>query len=122
MKATSSLKKCHVKALNKTAVEGYFNILEDVVQEFDIVPENQWNMDEKGVQLGIRAKVSAIVNCDQVTVYSVEDGNCELVTIIEAICANGTVLAPSVICQGMRHNPEWGWPENNPDSARCWFT
>ena len=46
VKATSSLEKCCVKALSKTAVEGYFNILEDVVQEFDIVPENQWNMDE----------------------------------------------------------------------------
>ena len=118
VKATSSLEKCCAKALNKTAVEGYFDILEDVVREFDIKPENQWNMDEKGVQLGIGAKVSAIVDRDQATVYSVEDGNHELVTIIEAICANGTALAPSVIFQGTRRNPEWGQPENNPDSAR----
>jgi hypothetical protein len=56
-------------------------------------------MDEKGVQLGIGVKVAAIIDCDQATVYSVKDGNCELVTIIKAICADGTALLPSVIFQ-----------------------
>ena len=88
------------------------------MKDFDIKPENTWNMDEKGVQLGIGAKVSAIVDRDQAAVYSVEDGNRELVTIIEAVCANGTVLIPSVIFQGVRHNLEWGRPENNPSLAR----
>ena len=61
-------------------------------------------MDEKGVQLGIGAKVAAIIDCDQAAVYSVEDGNCELVTIIEAVCANGTALILSVIFQGVHRN------------------
>jgi hypothetical protein len=118
VKATLGLEKCCAKALNKTAVEGYFNILEEVVHEYHIKPGNQWNMDEKGVQLGIRAKVAAIIDRDQATVYSVEDGNRELVTIIEAVCADGRALSPSVIFQGTRRNPEWGRPENNPDLAR----
>lgn len=118
VKATTSLEKCRAKALNKTAVDGFYDILEQVVQEYQIKPENIWNMDEKGVQLGIGAKVAAIVDRDQATVYSVEDGNRELVTIIEAVSANGTVLFPSVIFQGARRNPEWGRPENNPASAR----
>ena len=88
------------------------------MQEFSIKKENTWNMDEKGVQLGIGAKVAAIVNHDQATVYSVEDGNHELVTVIEVVCADGMALAPSVIFQGARRNPEWGRPENNPSSAR----
>ena len=75
-------------------------------------------MDEEGVQLGIGAKVAAIVDCDQATVYSIEDGNHELVTIIEVVCADGTALAPSVIFQGVHCNPEWGRPENNLSSAR----
>jgi helix-turn-helix, Psq domain len=118
VKVTSGLEKCHVKALNKTAVEGYFDILEEVVHEYHIKPENQWNMDEKGVQLGIRAKVAAIIDHDQATVYSVEDGNHELVTIIEAVCADGKALSPLVIFQGTQCNPEWGQPENNLDLAR----
>ena len=88
------------------------------MKEFSIKPENTWNMDEKGVQLGIGAKAAAIVDRNQTTVYSIEDGNCELVTIIEAVCANGAVLIPSIIFQGARCNPEWGQPENNPSFAR----
>jgi hypothetical protein len=118
IKATTSLEKCRAKALNQTAVEGFYKILDEVVREFDIKPENTWNMDEKGVQLGIGAKVAAIIDRDQAAVYSVEDGNRELVTIIEAVCANGTTLIPSVIFQGVRRNLEWGRPENNPSSAR----
>jgi hypothetical protein len=118
VKATSGLEKCRAKALNKTAVEGYFNILEEVVHEYHIKLGNQWNMDEKGVQLGIGAKVAATIDRDQATVYSVEDGNRELVTIIEAVCADGRALSPSVIFQGTWRNPEWGRPENNPDLAR----
>ncbi|KAF8238005.1 DDE-domain-containing protein [Tricholoma matsutake] len=118
VKTTSGLEKCRAKALNKTAVEGYFDILEEVVHEYHIKLENQWNMDEKGVQLGIGVKVAAIINWDQATVYSVEDGNCELVTIIEAVCADGRALSPLVIFQGTQCNIEWGQPENNPDLAR----
>jgi len=47
-------------------------------------------MDKKGVQLGIGAKVAAIIDRNQAAVYSVEDGNWELVTVIKAVCANGT--------------------------------
>ena len=118
IKATTSLEKCHAKALNTTAVEGFYDILEKVVEEFSIKPENTWNMDEKGVQLGIGAKIAAIIDREQSSVYSVEDGNRELVTIIEAVSATGAALIPSIIFQGVRRNPEWGRPENNPSSAR----
>lgn len=121
VKATTSLEKCRAKALNRTAVEGFYDILEQVVEEFGIKKENIWNMDEKGVQLGIGVKVAAIIDRDQAAVYSVEDGNRELVTIIEAVCADGTALIPSVIFQGVRRNPEWGRAENNPSSARYFF-
>ena len=88
------------------------------MEEFIIKPENIWNMDEKGVQLGIGVKVAAIIDRDQSSVYSIEDGNRELVTVIEAVSANGVALIPSVIFQGVRRNLEWGRPENNPSLAR----
>jgi hypothetical protein len=118
IKATTGLEKCRAKALNKMAVDGFFHILEQVTQEFKIKPQNAWNVDKKGVQIGIGIKTAAIVDRDQATVYSIEDRNRELVTIIEAVCADGTALIPSIIFQGVRHNPEWRRPENNPCSAR----
>jgi hypothetical protein len=51
-------------------------------------------------------------------VYSVKDGNRELVTIIEAVCADGTALISSDIFQGVRQNLEWGRPEKNPSSVK----
>ena len=65
-------------------------------------------MDEKGIQLGMGQKVKAFVDCDQKEVYSVEDGNHELVTMIEFISADGGSFQPSAIYQGKRWDLEWG--------------
>ena len=118
LKMTTSLEKCRVKALNQMAVEGFYDTLDGIVKEFDIKPENMWNMDKKGMQLGIGVKVAAIIDRNQAAVYSVKDGNHELVTVIEAVCTNRTALIPSVIFQGAHCNLEWGRPENNSSSAR----
>jgi hypothetical protein len=116
MKKTTGLEKARAKALNQFAVNRFFNMLTDVMKEFNILPENLYNMDEKGLQLGIGARITAMIDRDQQTVYSIEDGNRELVTVIETICADGSVLHPSVIFQGQRQNSEWG--RNNPCNAR----
>jgi hypothetical protein len=83
--------------LNRSNVAEFFKILWQVIDEFKILPANMWNIDEKGVQLGIGAKIAALVDASQKQVYSIEDGNRELVTVIEAVCADGDVLHPSII-------------------------
>ena len=47
-----------------------------------------------------------MINPDQKAVYSIEDGNRELATVIECICADGSILHPSVIFQGQHSNSE----------------
>jgi len=119
MKKTQALEKVHTKALNHFSVNEFFDVLGELIKEYNIMPGNIYNMDEKGIQLGIGARVTAMVDRDQTTVYSVEDGNRELVTVIEAVCADGSALHPSVIFQGQRRNSEWGC--NNPSNARYCF-
>jgi hypothetical protein len=116
MKKTTGLEKARAKALNQHAVNEFFDMLTEVVKEYNILPGNLYNMDEKGVQLGIGARITAMIDRDQKTAYSIEDGNRELVTVIEAICADGSILHPSVIFQGVRRNSEWG--RNNPCNTR----
>jgi hypothetical protein len=116
MKWSSTLEKCRAASLNPTLVNEFYNILEDVMKSYDIPPENIYNMDEKGIQLGIGQKVKAFIDRDQKDVYSVEDGNRELVTVIETVSADGSCLQPSVIYQGKRRDLEWG--RNNPCNAR----
>lgn len=60
--------------------------------------------------------MAALVDRDQKTAYQVEDGNRELVTVMECVSADGTALPPSVIYQGIHHNLEWR--QNNPCSTR----
>lgn len=85
-------------------------------KEYAIPPENIYNADEKGIQLGVGKSVAAIVDRNQKNVQQVEDGNREMVTIIETVCADGTALPPSVIFQGKRRVLEWG--KDNPCDAR----
>jgi hypothetical protein len=116
VKWTSTLEKCRATNVNPTLVGEFYDILEEVIHKYNIPPENLYNMDEKGIQLGIGSKVAAFVDRDQRNLYSVEDGNRELVTIIETVSADGFALKPSVIYEGVRRDLEWG--RNNPCGAR----
>jgi hypothetical protein len=116
VKWSSTLEKCCAASLNPVLVNEFYDLLEEVVKEHDIPAENIYNMDEKGIQLGVGQKVKAFVDRDQKDVYSVEDGNRELVTVIETISADGSCLQPSVIYQGKRRDLEWG--QNNLCNAR----
>jgi hypothetical protein len=116
VKWTTSLESCRAQALNPTVVGEYFSLLRETMEEYQIKPENIYNMDEKGVQLSIGSRVAALVDRDQKSAYQLEDGNRELITIIETICADGTALQPSVIFQGAQRNLEWG--RTNPCNAR----
>lgn len=117
---TTALESCRARCLNRPLVSEYFDILEDLLVTYDIPPENIYNMDEKGIQLGVGARSLVLVDRDQRTVYHVEDGNRELVTVIETTCPDGTVLRPSVIFKGKTRDLEWG--RNNPCNARCVFS
>jgi hypothetical protein len=110
------------RALNRTTVEDYFKLLNEVIERYDIHYKNIYNMDEKGIQLGVGVKSRVLVDRDQKNVQKIENGNRDLVTIMECMCADGTALHPSVVFQGARRDLKWG--ENNPCNARyllCYF-
>lgn len=113
---TQSLESCCAKSVNYTSVQGFFQIYDEIIHQYNIPPENIYNCDEKGMQLGVGRQIKAIIDCEQKNVYNVEDGNHKMVTVIEMVCADGTALHPSVIFQGKRTNLAWG--KNNPSKAR----
>ncbi|KAJ7198121.1 hypothetical protein GGX14DRAFT_341898, partial [Mycena pura] len=59
------LEECRAKSLNRAAVHDYFTILSDTIDRYNIKPKNIYNMDEKGIQLGIGDKVKVLVDRDQ---------------------------------------------------------
>ena len=107
VKWSSTLEKCHAASLNPTLVNEYFDLLEETITTYNIPPKNIYNMDKKGIQLGMGQKAKAFVDRDQKEVYSVEDGNHKLVTMIKFISADGGSFQPSAIYQGKRRDLEW---------------
>ena len=110
------MEQCCANNVNHPTIYKLFDILEELVKEFNILIQNIYNMDEKGIQLGVGKGVAAIVDRSQKNVYNLKNGNCELVTIIETVCANGFALQPTVIFQGKQVN--LGWTKSNPCHTR----
>ena len=81
-------------------------MLDEMVKGFNILSENIYNMDEKGIQMGIGKRVATLVDRDQKDIYQVENDNCQLVTIIETVSADGKALHLSVIYQGKHRDLE----------------
>jgi len=62
MKWTMGLEKCHAQPLNPAAVLNFYDTLNDLVMKYEITKENIYNMDEKGIQLGMGKRVHAMVD------------------------------------------------------------
>ncbi|KAF9219312.1 DDE-domain-containing protein [Gyrodon lividus] len=65
--------------------------VKELVTEYGISMENIYNMDEKGIQLGI----GAFIDHDQATVYNIKHGNRKLVTVIETSSTKGHIMTLS---------------------------
>jgi hypothetical protein len=66
--------------------------------------------------MGVGKRTLVLVDRDQKIVQQLENGNRELVTVIETVCADGTSLWPSVIYKGQQRDLAWG--RDNPCNAR----
>ena len=62
MKKTTGLEKACTKALNQFAVNEFFDMLTEVIKEYGILPGNFYNMDKKGIQLGIGMIITAMID------------------------------------------------------------
>ena len=61
-KKTIGLGKACTKALNQFAVNKFFGMLTSIIEEYEIMPGNTYNMDEKDIQLGIGARITAMID------------------------------------------------------------
>lgn len=53
MKCSTGLEKCHAQSLNEATVSVFYDLLDELVTQYNVPAENIYNMDEKGVQLGM---------------------------------------------------------------------
>ena len=84
----------------------YFRRLQAVIEGEGIVPEDIWNMDETGFQIGV-GKDQLIVTKRKKAHYFGIPENQESATAIEAISAGGRFTPAFLILSSQLHMSQW---------------
>ena len=86
----------------------YFKLLKRKIDEYHILPENQYNMDEKEFLIGVLTKARRIFSWRAFEAgrvdYMVQDGSREWITLVATICADGLYLSPGLIYPAISSN------------------
>lgn len=98
------------QAVRYPIVQEHFKLWKKHVIDVGIPPENIYNMDEKGLQLGggrKTRKTKYFFRRDRRPKYIVRNENLELVTVIDCIAADGAGPPPSFIFSGSTFDGRW---------------
>ena len=106
--------------LNPTTVANWFDLVEEYIHNPGgvrelILPENTYKMDETGVTAGDQRTHCVIGRRGTKVQHKQGSADRETVTAIVTICADGTVLHPTLIYKGKNFMAKWG--ENNIANA-----
>lgn len=136
--ARHGLRSCFVPAMDANRahnhdpaiIHQWIGLLGSLTKKHNIPIERQYNMDEKGILLGqgraTRVIVSVRGSKQRSKAFTQQLGTRELVTAIECICGDGSVLDPLIIYKAAHHQERWvrmkdnrmGW--SYATSSRGW--
>jgi hypothetical protein len=85
----------------------WFEVIEQVLKDPAIMPENIYNMDETGVMLCMLGSVKVLLSSDDLRDYRGAGVKRTIVTAIECISANGRSLLPMIIWPATTHRSNW---------------
>ena len=92
-----------------------------MISTYHIKPGNIYNFNEKGFLLGLIQASKRIVSTAALRSKRIigvsQDGNREFISLLAAICADGTALPPALIYQGESGDLQDSWLEDF-DSSR----
>ena len=101
-----SIDAVRVKDTSPERLQRWFDDLKKVLAEFNIKPENIYNMDESGSAIGEKEVRRCIINSGIHQKFQAKPGRQEWVSVVECICADGNVVPPLVIfkAKNCQHN------------------
>jgi hypothetical protein len=104
----------------------YFRLIGQKIEQYNLGPEQIYNMDEKGFMLGVTTKTKRIFTRRKYEQggykQHLQDGNREWITTIGCICANGTALSPALIYMSKSGLLQDSWLQDfDPRTQRCYF-
>jgi hypothetical protein len=91
----------------KAVLNPWFDAYQKVVQEHGIKQENTYNMDESGFSIGTMESTRIIIDSTLRTKHQAHPGRQEWVSMVECICADGTILPPLGIFKGKNVLQNW---------------
>jgi hypothetical protein len=96
------------------AINEWISLVEDIVAKYGIRSDDIYNFDETGFMMGAIASGMVVIGAERrANPKKVQPGNCEWVTAIESINAEGWALPPFIIVAGQCHLSSW-YRESNP--------
>lgn len=111
----SGLDPKSVRAFDWLTISHQFELLMMICKKYDIPPENIWNWDEKGVELGggrTGSRTKYVLSRHSRSKYKTSNADLELVTVMECVNAAGDWMPPGVVFEGQQLMKCWFQDEN----------
>ncbi|RKK79541.1 hypothetical protein BFJ71_g16207 [Fusarium oxysporum] len=103
------------KCEHPTIIRDWFRLVENTIAKYGINLADIYNFDETGFMMGVIASGMVITGAERRgKAKSVQPGNREWVTVIQAINAEGWAIAPFIVVAGQYHLASWYQESNLP--------
>ncbi|EGU71712.1 hypothetical protein FOXB_17779 [Fusarium oxysporum f. sp. conglutinans Fo5176] len=104
------------KCEDPTEIRKWFKLVENIIAKYGIHLADIYNFDEVGFLMGMIASGMVVTGSERrARPKSVQPGNREWITVIQAINAEGWAIAPFIIGAGQYHLANWYRESNLPD-------
>jgi hypothetical protein len=103
------------KCEDPTVIRNWFRLVQNIIAKYGIRSDDIWNFDETGFMMGMILSGIVITSSERLgRPKSVQPGNREWVTAIQAINAEGRAIDPFIVVAGQYHLANWYQESNLP--------
>jgi hypothetical protein len=103
------------KCEDPIAIRNWFRLVQNTIAKYGIRSDDIWNFDETGFIMGVISSAIVITSSERRgRPKSVQPGNREWVTAIQAINAEGQAIDPFIVVAGQYHLANWYRESNLP--------
>jgi hypothetical protein len=96
------------KCEDPTIIRNWFRLVENTIAKYGIRSDDIWNFDETGFMMGVISSGIVVTSLERRgNPKSVQPGNREWATVIQAINAEGQAIDPFIVVAGEYHLQNW---------------
>ncbi|KAL1957115.1 hypothetical protein VTO42DRAFT_6373 [Malbranchea cinnamomea] len=113
LKSKFSRKRAHCE--DPEVIRGWFKLVQNTIAKYGILPDDIYNFDEIGFQMGVMATARVATGSEKArNPKIIQPGDREWVTVIAGVNAMGWPLRPMIILKGTMHEACWYETEGLP--------